>query len=346
MVNGAKCPTICPPICNENEVKCPDSVHSNGCPMPGQCVPKGKVLVSSICCTATTSFVSDGCGLSLCPIQCGPGERKCPSGFLDNGCPRPDTCTSTVDNNRTSGVNKTAKTECPPVCPVGAVLCAQGSRPFCAKSSAGGCGGTHPTTLGTSVMNRLLTSEVSPLTSLPATETTQTTSGLTGGELPEGRLLSSAFGASNSSVTSVTQNTTVTFTLSTPSLSSSTTSNPSVTSATSGSETSFPSRSQPSSSVSVNIESTHEQMTSTSGTESSHAVSSDPTSALSSSLPSSNAFASQGMSAETVGASSSAMPSTTSLGGAAVPGNTMSEQSATLNRTSISESLSSTTKMP
>merc|ERR1719479_5221 len=97
--DGNDCPetSVCPTICQPNEVSCPGGTEENGCKKPDICIPQERDYDGDLC-------------PAHCPGICGEGQVLC-EGHKDNtGCDTPDTCTK-------RGTKADKKTKCPGYCP-------------------------------------------------------------------------------------------------------------------------------------------------------------------------------------------------------------------------------------
>ncbi len=77
VVHGQSCPTTCPSFCNEEEIKCPDSVDTKGCPQPGPCLPKGDTFQTNYLDKWTTHIYSlNGRRLGGCTMSSSMWTRR------------------------------------------------------------------------------------------------------------------------------------------------------------------------------------------------------------------------------------------------------------------------------
>ena len=75
------CPdySVCPVICQPNEVLCPDGDDENGCKLPDICVTQERDKNGELCTVQ-------------CPIECDDDEVFCPGQTTENGCTDISTC--------------------------------------------------------------------------------------------------------------------------------------------------------------------------------------------------------------------------------------------------------------
>merc|ERR1712151_1050208 len=146
--DGNECPAQCPLTCGPEELYCPGTSGSDGCPAAATCLAmklKKKDKQGGRCsnhCPATCADnelkcsggfdPASGCPMPdmcrrvkkkcprECPLTCAEGEMHCPGWDHTSGCELPGTCVAKT--NGTDGSE--CPPQCPPQCDPGSIVCA------------------------------------------------------------------------------------------------------------------------------------------------------------------------------------------------------------------------------
>ena len=139
--DGKKCPLVCIPNCDDDELICPGTILSNGCQENDYCHPKGKSSDGSTCpgfcpdecesdeiLCSSPSDTNTGCDVApvclpkqkddngnectyqQCPLTCTDTEELCKGSLDHQGCREEDSCI-------TKGTSNSGEL-CPGICPV------------------------------------------------------------------------------------------------------------------------------------------------------------------------------------------------------------------------------------